>query len=67
MCSTCDYRKYIVYNPTENTEGKIADRIAENRKRLDNQYLFMNCNLDGHDFKIGEFRIYRCPTCGRML
>ena len=60
MSSTCDYTKYEEFEK-ESKFGKI--------KRLRNVHaeLDINCDLNGQNYKIGNFSILRCPTCGRAL
>ena len=60
MCSTCNYKEFIPYI-------KEGFRGTEKRLRNENQNLDINCNETGKDFKIGDFVIYRCPTCGSKL
>ena len=62
MCSTCNYTKYI-------KAEKIVNKRTIEFLRADNAHLGidMNCDIDGKNFKIGDFTIYRCPTCGRKL
>lgn len=59
MCSVCNPDNYVLYAPMQNS--------APMRKRFDNPYLDLNCDLSGKDFKIGEYRVYYCPTCGELL
>lgn len=60
MCSTCNYTKYVKYE-IEN-RGKIKI-VLKNEHDESN----MSCDADGRNYKIGNFAIYRCPTCGRKL
>lgn len=60
MCSTCNYKEFIPYT-------KEGFRGIEKRLRNENTNLDINCNETGKDFKIGDFAIYRCPTCGNKL
>ena len=62
MCSTCNHTKYI---ETENTvKGRTFKflKADETHTMLD-----IRCDLEGRNFKIGDFTIYHCPTCGRKL
>ena len=56
MCSTCNYKTYERYE-----EGN------ETRLRSTNENININCDFFGKKYKIGNFTIYRCPTCGRKL
>ena len=60
MCSTCDYTKYEEVEK-ETKFGK-SKRLHNTHDELD-----INCDLNGHNFKIGNFSILRCPICGREL
>lgn len=60
MCSTCDYTKYVKHE-IEN-RGRIQI-VLKNEHDESN----MSCDADGKNYKIGNFTIYRCPTCGREL
>ena len=67
MCSTCNHTKYEEYEVINNGKpvvfgGKPVMRLHNTHDMLD-----INCDLDGNNFKIGNFTIYRCPTCGRQL
>jgi len=60
MCSTCDYARYVKHE----VENKWKTQtILKNEHDESN----MTCDLDGKNYKIGNFTIYRCPTCGRKL
>lgn len=61
MCSTCNYKDY------EEFEIETFDKQKKKRLKNRNPALDIHCNEYGDDFKIGVFRIYRCPTCGRKL
>lgn len=60
MCSTCDHTKYEKY---EETKGNIVITRMRNIHAM----LDISCDISGKDYKIGNFTIYRCPTCGRQL
>ena len=62
MCSTCDYTKYI--EAEKDVRGKTAKYLKADNERM---CLDIKCNIDGRNFNIGAFTIYRCPTCGRKL
>lgn len=60
MCSTCDFTKYIKEDKEVN--GKVVAILKGDTPNLD-----INCDVNGKNYKIGNFIIYRCPTCGRKL
>ena len=60
MCSTCDYTKFEEYEV--NNRGIVNTRLKNAHVDLD-----INCDIEGKHFKIGNFTIYRCPTCGKKL
>lgn len=62
MCSTCDYTKYI--ETEKDVRGKTIKYLKANNERM---CLDIKCDVGGRNFKIGDFTIYRCPTCGRKL
>lgn len=66
MCSTCNYKTYdeIVLREGSTT---LQHDIGEGS-------LVIRCDPGGQKYRIAvktewksEYRIYRCPTCGRML
>lgn len=61
MCSTCNYKNYEELERTGHG-GKIVKYL-----KSDNPNINIECDIDGKNFKIGSFTIYRCPTCGRKL
>ena len=61
MCSTCNYKNY-----EEVKKIGPKDKIITYLKG-DNPNLNIECDIEGKNFKIGSFTIYRCPTCGRKL
>lgn len=61
MCSTCNYKEYEEY------EVPIPGNKTEKRLKIKNPFLDINCDITGKNFRIGNFVIYRCPTCGRKL
>ena len=60
MCSTCNYTKYEEFE-LETKFGKTK-RLRNSHDELD-----IHCDLNGKNFKIGNFSILRCPICGREL
>ena len=60
MCSTCNISKYEEYE-VEN-KGRVTKRL---KNIIDESG--MTCDLNGKNFKIGNFSILRCPICGREL
>lgn len=62
MCSTCNHNKYIEAEKV--IHGKTIKYLKVDGTHL---VLDINCDIDGKNFKIGDFTIYRCPTCGRSL
>lgn len=62
MCSTCDHTKYI--ESEKIVRGKTVKYLKADEERM---CLDIKCDVDGKNFKIGDFTIYRCPTCGRKL
>ena len=62
MCSTCNYNSY------ERTEKTVHGKTIQYLK-ADNAHMCLDisCDIDGKNFKIGDFTIYRCPTCGKKL
>ena len=60
MCSTCDFKNYI--KEEKEVNGKTVTTL-----KGDNPSLDINCDVNGKNYKIGNFIIYRCPTCGRKL
>lgn len=60
MCSTCNFKNYAKEEVTVN--GKTVTFLKGNEPFLD-----IHCDINGKNFKIGNFTIYRCPTCGRTL
>jgi hypothetical protein len=60
VCSTCDYTRYVKHE-VEN-RGRTQS-VLKNEHDESNMY----CDVDGKNYKIGNFTIYRCPTCGRQL
>ena len=60
MCSTCDFNNFI--KEEKEVNGKVVTTL-----RGDNPNLDINCDVNGKNYKIGNFVIYRCPTCGRKL
>lgn len=62
MCSTCNHTTYTEADKT--VHGKTIKYLKADETHLG---LNINCDIDGKNFKIGDFTIYRCPTCGRKL
>ena len=60
MCSTCNHKNFVPYEATYN--GKPVIRL-----KGPNEFLDIHCDLQGKNYKIGQFTIYRCPTCGNKL
>lgn len=60
MCSTCDYTKYVRHEVENKWNTQIILRNEHDESN-------MSCDIDGKNYKIGNFTIYRCPTCGRKL
>lgn len=60
MCSTCDFKNYTKVEEIINE--KPVTFLKGNEPFLD-----IHCDINGNNFKIGNFIIYRCPTCGRKL
>jgi len=62
MCSVCNPKGYVPYVAEVDKNGREIHRL-----KWDNEYLPINCKTNGTDYKIGNFTIYRCPTCGKRL
>ena len=67
MCSTCNHTNYEEYEVTRNGKpvmmgGKPVVRLHNTHDELD-----IHCDTNGKNYKIGNFSILRCPTCGRQL
>lgn len=62
MCSTCNHTKYIEIE--KDIHGKTIKYLKADNTHM---CLDISCDIDGKNFKIGDFTIYRCPTCGRNL
>ena len=60
MCSTCNYKNYTKEENLVN--GNTVTFLKANEPFLD-----IRCDINGSNFKIGNFTIYHCPTCGRKL
>lgn len=60
MCSTCDPEKFT-------PETMVIGRREVVRLKNTEDELDIHCNVLGYDYKIGNFTIYRCPTCGKKL
>lgn len=62
MCSTCNFTKYL--KDTKVVRGETIEYL-----KVDPEHcaINMNCDIEGKKFKIDDFVIYRCPTCGRKL
>lgn len=65
MCSTCNPKNFekVVVNETEKLEQQLG---------FGN--LVIRCDLNAKDYTMAvktepksDYRIYRCPTCGRQL
>lgn len=62
MCRVCEHRNYEPYVASTDKAGHETHRL-----KWMNELLPINCKPDGTDYKIGDFTIYHCPTCGRRL
>ena len=60
MCSTCNFKNYTKAEEVAN--GNSVTFLKSNEHFLD-----IRCDINGNNFKIGNFIIYHCPTCGRKL
>ena len=62
MCSTCNHNKYL---PAE----KVVKDKTFHFLKADSSHTVLDivCDTEGKNFKIGDFTIYHCPTCGRKL
>lgn len=60
MCSTCNFKNYV--KEEKEVNGKVVTTLKGDNPNLD-----INCDVNGKNYKIGNFVIYRCPTCGRKL
>lgn len=60
MCSTCNYKNYTETEKTFN--GKSIVFLKDDKSTLD-----IHCDITGQNYKIGDFTIYYCPTCGKKL
>ena len=60
MCSTCNHKNYTEKVKTIN--DKPFTFLQNENCPLD-----IKCDVEGRNFKVGEFKIYHCPTCGRKL
>ena len=60
VCSTCNYKNYVIYEIAH--KNWSITRLKNAHDLID-----ITCGLNGQNYKIGDFTIYRCPTCGRQL
>lgn len=67
MCSTCNHEKYEQFEVEHNGKPVLIGDKPVVRLRNTHDCLDIHCDLNGNNFKIGQFTIYRCPTCGRKL
>lgn len=67
MCSTCNHEKYVEFEVMNNGKPVVFGGKPVVRLKNDHDMLDIHCDTDGKNFKIGNFTIYRCPTCGRNL
>ena len=67
MCTTCDSTKF---------EGKVStdERVEKLEHRLGFGSLVIRCDMDGKNYTLGvkdepksDYKIYRCPTCGKKF
>lgn len=59
-CSTCNHKTFV--KDVKEVRGVMIEFL-----RNENRLIDINCDMQGENFKIGAFTIYRCPTCGRKL
>lgn len=69
MCSTCNHNTYE--KVTEEVNGRVTERLESS---LGYGSLVIRCDTNGKNYSIAvknepksEYRIYRCPTCGKIL
>ena len=62
MCSTCNPNKYLPAEKTLKSNITYFLKADPTHTMLD-----ITCDLEGKHFKISDFTIYHCPTCGRKL
>lgn len=67
MCSTCNYKNYEEYEVEHNGKPVVIGGNPVKRLRNSHDALDIHCDMQGKNYKIGQFTIYRCPTCGRKL
>ena len=67
MCSTCNHNRYEMYEVTKNGKPVVFGGKPVVRLRNAHDELDIHCDLDGKNYKIGNFSIYVCPTCGQKL
>lgn len=67
MCSTCNHKDFVEYEVTYNGNPVLIDGKPVIRLKSANEFLDINCDMHGKNYKIGQFTIYRCPTCGKKL
>lgn len=67
MCKTCNYKNYIEYEVIHNGTPVLIDGKPVIRLKNKNEFIDIHCDTQGKNYKIGQFTIYRCPTCGRKL
>lgn len=67
MCSTCNYEHYVEYEVTNNGKPVLIGGKPVTRLKNDHDFLDINCDVNGKNYKIGQFTIYYCPTCGKQL
>ena len=65
MCSTCDFTKYEIVGENENQHREAKLGLGS---------LIIRSDMKGENFSLAvagenksEYRIYRCPTCGKQL
>ena len=57
MCSTCNHNKYLSAEKT--FKGNTSHFLKADPAHT---MLDITCDLEGKNFKIGDFTIYHCPT-----
>ena len=67
MCSTCNYKNFVEYEVTHNGKPVLIGEKPVTRLKSTNEFIDINCDMQGKNYKIGQFTIYRCPTCGCCL
>ena len=72
MCSTCDHTTFTrVVETSEKANDKPKEWLEQS---LGFGSLLIRCDVDGKNYRLAvngernsEFKLYRCPTCGKEV